>query len=127
MAIDFRQAKSLSVIFLFDLRSKIDATDLLSSSNATRDSSCTHDSPLAAFSVRPSPSKLNFVDFAYARHRSGKLGVLSLNRKGGWLSLLRFLHFCIFAFSDFQKAMPLGLGHWSSELEYSAYKRYVLT
>ena len=41
-----------AVIALIDLRSKIDATDLLSSSNATRDGSCKHDSPLAALSVR---------------------------------------------------------------------------
>ena len=61
MAIDFRQAKSLSVIFLFDLRSKIDATDLLSSSNATRDSSCKHDSPLAALSVRQNPNEFGSV------------------------------------------------------------------
>ena len=34
-------------------------------------------------SLRQSSNEFNFVDFAYARHRSSKLGVLSLNRKGG--------------------------------------------
>ncbi|MCR5435135.1 MAG: hypothetical protein K6F20_12170 [Bacteroidaceae bacterium] len=58
-------------------------------------------------SLRQSSNEFNFVDFAYARHRSSKLGVLSLNRKGGsalaapgvqnsklsfqWLSLLQEL------------------------------------
>ena len=48
---------SSSEILRFDLRPKIDATDLLSSSNATRDGSCKHDSPLAALSVRDSSCK----------------------------------------------------------------------
>ncbi len=77
-----------SQLSLFDLRSKIDATDLLSSSNATWESSWKHDSPLAALSTRPFPSKLGMALAA---------------------PIFAFLHFCIFAFA-FAKLFNLWQG-----------------
>ena len=53
--------KQFSFISFIWLSSSDVTTDLLSSSNATRDSSCNHDSPLAALSVRPNESKLSMA------------------------------------------------------------------
>ncbi len=52
-----------------ELRSTPFTTDLLSSSNATRDSSCKHDSPLAALSFQLNESKLSMALAAPGVHQ----------------------------------------------------------